>query len=266
MRLPVVRGVIDRRILVNYRVDPEVLSRILPQPFRPKLMHGVGVAGICLIRLKWIRPRFLPRFLGISSENAAHRVAVEWDGDDGVHQGVYIPRRYTSSRLITLLGGGLFPGGHRLARFQVREGEERYDVVLDAADGCSHLAFRGSRASDLPADSVFDSVEQASDFFERGSLGYSPAARPGEYDGMELRAFNWNVQPLGVDRVESSLFEDRRLFPQGSARFDSALLMRDIDHEWRLREPLGVRPDRRPCAATASPRLTAPSSCLPPGR
>jgi len=30
----------------------------------------------CLIRLKDIRPRFFPSFLGISSENAAHRIAV----------------------------------------------------------------------------------------------------------------------------------------------------------------------------------------------
>jgi hypothetical protein len=51
MRLPVIRGVIDRRILVNYRVAPEVLAKTLPPPFRPKLYNGHGVAGICLIRL-----------------------------------------------------------------------------------------------------------------------------------------------------------------------------------------------------------------------
>ena len=30
MRIPTVRGVIDRRILVNYHVDPGVLRRLLP--------------------------------------------------------------------------------------------------------------------------------------------------------------------------------------------------------------------------------------------
>ena len=58
MRIPVMRGVIDRRILANYRVDPECLQRILPAPFRPQLVDGHGIAGICLIRLKQIRPRF----------------------------------------------------------------------------------------------------------------------------------------------------------------------------------------------------------------
>lgn len=81
MKLPVVKGVIDRRILVNYRVEPGVLNGLLPAPFRPKLVHGAGMAGICLIRLRQVRPAFLPAWLGISSENAAHRAAVEWTED-----------------------------------------------------------------------------------------------------------------------------------------------------------------------------------------
>lgn len=60
MRLPVVRGVIDRRILVNYRVDPSVIAPLLPPPFRPKLVRGMALVGICLIRLKQLRPAFLP--------------------------------------------------------------------------------------------------------------------------------------------------------------------------------------------------------------
>ena len=49
MRIPVIRGVIDRRILVNYRADPDVLARVVPEPFRPKLINGAGMAGVCLI-------------------------------------------------------------------------------------------------------------------------------------------------------------------------------------------------------------------------
>src|SRR3984893_10338567 len=98
MRIPVVQGLIDRRILVNFRVDPDVLTRMLPKPFRPKLVRGAGMAGVCLIRLKHIRPRFLPSFVGIGSENAAHRIAVEWDENGQYREGVFIPRRDTSSR------------------------------------------------------------------------------------------------------------------------------------------------------------------------
>ena len=45
MRMPVVHGVISRRILVNFRVDPEVLTHLVPEPFRPRLVGGSGMAG-----------------------------------------------------------------------------------------------------------------------------------------------------------------------------------------------------------------------------
>lgn len=37
MKIPVIHGFIERRLLINYTVDPEVVSGILPSPFRPKL-------------------------------------------------------------------------------------------------------------------------------------------------------------------------------------------------------------------------------------
>ncbi|HEY2329337.1 MAG TPA: DUF2071 domain-containing protein [Verrucomicrobiae bacterium] len=76
MRLPKIHGIIRRRMLVNFRVDPEIIQRQLPKRFRPKLHNGFAIAGICLIRLEQIRPKYFPSFLGVSSENAAHRIAV----------------------------------------------------------------------------------------------------------------------------------------------------------------------------------------------
>src|SRR5215469_685094 len=84
-QLPAVAGTIERRILVNFRCRPDVLARILPAPFRPKLINDWGMAGICLIRLGGIRPAFLPAIGGLNSENAAHRIAVEWD-DHGINR------------------------------------------------------------------------------------------------------------------------------------------------------------------------------------
>jgi len=81
MRIPVIRGMIKRRLLVNFRADPEVVQRILPEPFKPKLHAGHAIGGVCLIRLEKIRPAGLPEIVGLSSENAAHRIAVQWQGD-----------------------------------------------------------------------------------------------------------------------------------------------------------------------------------------
>ena len=167
MRIPLIRGVIDRRILVNFRVVPEVLARVLPTPFRPKLVAGYGIAGICLIRLRDIRPKVVPSFLGISSENAAHRIAVQWDDAGETHEGVYIPRRDTSSRINSLVGGHLFSGIHHHARFEVFEGADRYSVVMDSNDRKTRVVVVGHESDCLPSSSVFYALEEASDFFER---------------------------------------------------------------------------------------------------
>ena len=57
MKSPTLEGVIDRRLLINYRVDPEIAERLLPAPFRPQLVHGEAVAGICLLSLEELRSK-----------------------------------------------------------------------------------------------------------------------------------------------------------------------------------------------------------------
>ncbi|MGH2643283.1 MAG: hypothetical protein ACRDE2_04995 [Chitinophagaceae bacterium] len=89
MKIPTIKGIIDRRRLVNFTIDPEIAKAIVPAPFTPKIINGKAVAGICLIRLKQLRPKGLPAFIGIGSENGAHRVAVEWFEGDQLKDGVY---------------------------------------------------------------------------------------------------------------------------------------------------------------------------------
>lgn len=237
MRFPVLRGTIDRRILLNYRVDPEVLCRCLPSPFRPQVVGGYGIAGICLIRLRGVRPVGWAESFGLTSENAAHRIAVEWDGSDSLCRGVFVPRRDTSLWINTLVGGRFFPGVHHFSRFDVCESGGACHVEFTHADG-THVSVDASDSNEMPAGSVFGSLAEATAFFSAGSLGYSPTPKAGCFDGLELRALNWNLTPLAIDRVASTFFDDRRIFPCGSVVFDSAFLVRDIEHEWHAAQSL----------------------------
>ncbi|MGZ0169237.1 MAG: DUF2071 domain-containing protein [Planctomycetales bacterium] len=242
MRLPTIRGIIDRRVLVNYRVDPEVLSSTLPAPFRPQIVEGYGIAGICLIRLRQLRPAMLPAFTGFGSENAAHRIAVEWDSDEGLRTGVFVPRRDTSSMFTTLAGGRIFPGVHHHAAFDVQETGECLQIQMRSLDGSAHVRVDARATSELSADSIFESTESVSRFFEDGSHGYSLDQSGRCFEGLELRTMNWQVQPLSVSKVESSFFNDRAAFPEGSVTFDNALLMSGIDHEWHSCEAIPCSP------------------------
>jgi hypothetical protein len=238
VKLPVISGVIERRMLLNYRSDPSVIARLLPAPFRPKLVHGLGMVGICLIRLNHLRPHLLPSWVGLSSENAAHRIAVEWDDNGAVREGVYVRRRDSNSWLNAVTGGRLFPGVHHHAKFTVAETKDDFNVAVRSDDRLIDISVQARCSEELPASSIFNSTGEASAFFEGGRLGYSDALTPSRYEGLELRCHNWIAEPLNVEEVRSSIFDDESLFPKGSIEFDCALLMRNIEHEWHGRADL----------------------------
>jgi len=230
MKIPTIHGYIDRRILINFTADPEVVKKIIPHPFRPKIYKGKAIVGICLIRLKDIKPKGFPDFLGVDSENGAHRIAVEWEEDNIVKSGVYIPRRDTSLQLNALVGGRIFPGKHFLAKFTVKEEYGNYHVDFKSSDN-TEISIDASETQNFNENSIFETLENASDFFEKGDLGYSPNKE--KFDGMRLHAYHWEVKPLNVSEVKSSFFEDESIFPKGSIQFDNALLMKNIEHEWK---------------------------------
>jgi hypothetical protein len=239
--VPTMASRIERRLLVNYRVDPERLEAVLPQPFRPRLVAGHAVAGICLIRLGELRPAGLPGRGGLRTENAAHRIAVEWDGPDGLRTGVYIPRRDTGARLTALVGGRLFPGRHHLAAFSVEEQEHTLRVAYTAHDDAAHVDVAVTVADRWPGSTLFGSLDEASAFFREGAAGYSPGRDPQALDGLELRTETWRIEPAIVNAATSSFFDDPRLFPGGTAVLDNALVMRDVRAGWRSLPRLWTR-------------------------
>jgi len=238
MRLTKVHGVIRRRLLINFRADPGVVAALLPPPFRPKLQDGWAIVGICLIRLEEIRPKGFPRLAGLSSENAAHRIAVRWDEAGTPREGVYIPRRDTGSLINHLAGGRLFAGEHQRAAFEVTDTPERVTLDMRSADGAVQVHVAGRPAAALPPTSIFPSLESASAFFEPGSVGFSATASGRRLDQVVLTTHGWTVAPLAIDHAESSWFADVSRFPAGSITFDCALIMRNVDHEWHDRPNL----------------------------
>src|SRR4051794_34889206 len=151
MRVPAITGVIRRRILVNFRVDADAAQRQLPAPFRPKLLRGEAMVGICLIRLERLRPDCVALPIGISSESAAHRTAVCWTDADGREQeGVYVGRRDTNACISSLGGGRLFPGVYRPAAFQVQDDGDQVDFTMRSQDGRVAIYLRGRAGDGLP--------------------------------------------------------------------------------------------------------------------
>jgi hypothetical protein len=222
-------GEIERRLLVNYRVRPESLADLLPERFRVQLVDGYAVAGICLIRLGGLRPRGVPHALGFTSENAAHRIAVEWDEAGEIRTGVYIPRRDISSRLTVILGGRVFPGAHHRADFRVQESQDELHVAFRSRDDNVEVDVVVSIEQELDDSRLFPNVEDASSFFEQGAVGFSPGHDPSKLEAVQLTTHAWRVEPCRIGHARSTFFD--RL-PTGAAQLDCALVMRRVPVAW----------------------------------
>ncbi|HYZ74799.1 MAG TPA: DUF2071 domain-containing protein, partial [Chthoniobacterales bacterium] len=203
MRTPIFCGVIKRRFVLNYRADPKIVKRLLPAPFHPKLYHGYAIVGVCLVRLESLRPRGLPAWLGVNSENAVHRIASEWIDSKGLsREGVFVVRRDTDLWLSTILRGKLFSGGYHRARFAVEESVGHVEFACRSLDGTTQVNFSGDDALQLPDSSCFKSLQE--DFFRDVNSGGSHIVDSDALEGIALEAKEWHIRPFRINRVSSS--------------------------------------------------------------
>lgn len=237
-------GRIERRLLITYSVDPAVARTMLPKGLRPQLVKGYAVAGVCLIRLGHLRPRWMPQRVGWRFENAAHRIAVEWDDTTGTRTGVYIPERHSASWIPVVVGGRLFPGVHRHARFRTHETPDRIALQLTAP---RMTVAADVRLMDEWSSSLFPALEDASEFFRHGGVGWSPSRDGRALEGLQLCTDSWQVTAAAPNHIESSYFDS---LPPGAATLDNVLVMRDIPVQW-------VTPDT---SMDAPPSLDAPQA------
>jgi hypothetical protein len=238
-------GTVDRRILIVHALDPDRARALLPPPFRPDLSLGVALGGVCALRVSGLRPAVLPRaagrarlaglagLAGLSFEAVIHRIAVEWDTPDGVATGAYVLRRDTDSALAAALAPRFLPGGapHR-ALFGVIDTPDRISLAMHSRDTTTAFALAAHPTDRLPAASVFTGPDSALAFDRCGRVGWAPDPRRGGFGGVRLDTPPRAAVPLAVEYVQSSVFEDRELFPRGSAVFDHALLLRDLPGRW----------------------------------
>jgi hypothetical protein len=175
----------------------------------------------------------------MTSENAAHRFAVEWTDELGaVRQGVYISRRHTDSAINQLAGGPVFAMEHDLADFSVTDRDGSLDLEMQSRNGEFVVKVRGNESDVFPAESCFKSLQEVSAFFEAGNVGYSPLEGRNQLSGTELWMPDWKVGAFAASDARSSYFEDLVRFPAGSITYDHSLIMRDLRHEWRSAEGL----------------------------
>jgi hypothetical protein len=130
---------------------------------------------------------------------------------------------------------------HRLARFEVTEMGSELQIEVESRDGRLGLSVAAHESATM-AGELFSSIDNAIDFFRRGSLGYSTSGSSDCLTGVRLQCQNWEARPVSIDHMTSSLFDDEESFPEGSCILDSGLVMRDLPARWLSQGALHTRP------------------------
>jgi hypothetical protein len=180
-----------------------------------------------------MRPSFLAKMpKGITSDNAAHRIAVEWEENGMKKDGVYIFRRDTNCLFNSIAGGRMFPGVNQYSSFEIHDENGNVEFNMLSKDGEVSIHFKGHECSELPASSVFSSTLEISNFFKEGADGYSASRSQNCHQGLCLQTINWNMMPFHLDELSTSFFLNEFLIQDDQMQFDSAVIMRDIEHQW----------------------------------
>lgn len=205
-------------------VDPDEAARRLPGGLRPHVVDGGTIVGCCLLELERVRPAWAPRLAGVTIRAAAHRVSVEWGGNDGEAPdvGVYVPVRHTGSRLAVLAGGRVFPGVHRRAHIGLVETDIALEWSVDVP-GPEGFAFRVvASANGSPAAGSDPAARACID----AAVGLSPGLDH-ELEGVEMTPAHRQANQVDIQSLDSEFI----------ASFASAMpapsyLMTDVDVTW----------------------------------
>ncbi len=230
VRTPVLQATIARRLLVAYRLDPDAAEHLVPAPFTLHLVNGYAVGWVSLDRIADLRPRGLPAAIGFGSENAAHRIAVDWYQQGRTATGAFVLSRHTDSRVTVALGDRLFPGARERAEFDVADSGSELRVAL-ASETCT-VEVSVVTSAGVIASELFASTDEAWRFFRRGAVSYSLRGRGAALDGLDMRTKPSDVHAASIDHASSTVF------PRDVGVPDSALVLRDLAVEWSAAPPL----------------------------
>jgi hypothetical protein len=220
----VVRGTIQRRLLVNALVDPDEAAARLPVGLRPHVTGAGTVVGCCLLSIDGMRPAGVPASLGVRLRAAAHRISVEWEGASGTVVGVYVPVRLTGSLPARVLGGRWFPGVHRPADIELAEDDQRIRWRVEPRSSDSGFDVRV--AASIPATPPASPCEPIGGACLAADIGLSPG-HAGALEAARMEPDHRVAQLVEIDHLDSQF-----LASFVSVRPAPSYLMRDVAVTW----------------------------------
>ena len=228
MMIHTVRAELAERYILNYRMPIDAMAEILPASWlKPQVVNGYAVASYCALDLRHVVPAPLCPVVGPSSLSSAPRYAVVDMSCGEPEPAVFLTRRYTSSRVGSLITALTCIAPHPHAPASIRHDGGEIEVSIEGTDSafygraCLDPAWRGS--------ALFANVQEFANLIAAGKTSYGYCNQPDRLTHIDLKKTDGLYEPLAVFDVRSQTIS---LWEKYGAEFDSAFRTSGGVYEW----------------------------------
>jgi hypothetical protein len=190
-------------LVLAYTFPRERLEPLLP----PGLVldtHGAhGLAAVAVVQTERLRPRGLPRALGLDFVLCGYRIFVRVAGRESL-RGLYILRSETNRRAIALLGNLLTHYRYRTVPIALRERGDALEVDAPGLEVCVRLGLPPA----LPDGSRFEDLGQARRFAGPLPYTFDYERETGRIVAVRGVRSGWEPEPVTVERARVDEFAD----------------------------------------------------------
>ncbi|MEZ5976330.1 MAG: hypothetical protein R3F17_01825 [Planctomycetota bacterium] len=234
MHHPPLRGRCPLRALFTWKLDPTACRRVIPAPLRPKVIRGHAVGVVDCMRIVGLRPRLMPRPLGLTMEIASHLIVAEWMDQGQLRNVLYVMRRDVQVRRLGRAAGLLLPGHPYPAKVRLDDEAHGLRFALASNDGHCQLDLDARVTDHWEHQDLFVGPPYLIRMLGNRSGGFLGFDEQGHGSLVELDAQPEHITPLSVGRAHSSLFTGAA-FPAGTSIPDAAVMQRDLICRWTSR-------------------------------
>jgi hypothetical protein len=221
-------GTIDRCWLFVYQTPESEARALVPAALELVTRDGCAFWNIVACRLRAMRPRGFPAFVGVSCWHVAYRFYVRFHPAAGPPiEGLYFVRSDCDSRLMTMMGNALTDFRFHTAGVEVTETDALVQITIRSPDAPARATVDRAKPAELPPHSSFSSLEEAAAYLKYKPFGISlDAAGNANVAAIRRDEAAWKSRLVDVISAEWQFFEGKTVRPEICYEVEP------IDYQW----------------------------------
>jgi uncharacterized protein DUF2071 len=230
-------GAIERCWLFAYQTPAEEARALVPRELELVTRDDCAFWSIVVCRLRAMRPKGLPAFLGVSYWHVAYRFYVRFQPVSGPPvEGLYFLRSDCDSRLMAWMGNRLTDFNFHPASIAVSEQAPLLHITIQSPDCPAEVALDRAKPPRISAHSLFSSLEEAAAFLKYKPFGIS-ITPSGRANVVAIR----RDEAAWKSRLVHVVSADWRFFEGKAVRPEICYEVAPIDYRWNRGRVYGLR-------------------------